>query len=368
MKLLSEIPKEDLKDKVVLLRAGLNTPVNIDGEIIDDFRIRAALPTIEYLIRNARQVIIIAHIRRSRDATLAPVAKGLLKYFPQLYFKEWSEGVSDHKLVLMENLRQDPRETTNDENARRAFANEVIKKTNADIFVQDAFSVCHRVHASIVDIPKLVPSYAGLLVNDEVKQLGKALNPANPALFILGGAKFATKEPLIRKFLTIYDYIFIGGAIANEFFKAKSYEVGNSLVNDGKIPNDILYNNKIILPTTVRVADADGHTVYVSPKDVMPNMRIVDAVPPSDLLELGGGIKFALWNGPLGYYEGGFSQGTEALLKMLDSSRADIITGGGDTLATVGRGYRDAFSHISSGGGAMLTYLQEGSLVGTRAL
>ncbi len=368
MKLLSEIPKEELKDKVVLLRAGLNAPIDSDREIIDDFRISSVLPTIKYLAENAKQVIIISHIGRGRDATLAPIATELQKHLPDLHFTKWQERLSCHKLVLLENIRQDPREVTKDKVARNTFAKEIIDWTKADIFVQEAFSVCHRTHTSIVDIPKLVPSYAGLLLESEIKQLSKALNPSYPSLFILGGAKFATKEPLIRKFLKIYDYIFIGGAIANEFFKARSYEVGNSLVNDGKIPHDILYDKKIILPNTVRCADADGHTVYVSPQEVVPNMRIVDAVPPSNLLELGGGIKFILWNGPLGYYEGGFSQGTSALLKMFNSSRSEIITGGGDTLATVGKDYRNAFSHISIGGGAMLTYLQEGDLVGLKAL
>ncbi len=368
MKTLKDLKEVDLKDKVVLIRAGLNIPIDNEGEVIDDFRIRSVVPTIEFLIRHSKKVIIISHIGRNRAETLAPVFKEMKKHLPSLSFVGWTEGVPEKKLILMENLRQDPRETAVDEGARMEFAREIVTKTKADIFIQDAFSVCHRRHSSIVNVPKVLPSYAGFLLEREVQQLSKAIAPESPSLFILGGAKFATKEPLIRKFLNIYDYIFIGGAIANEFFKARLYEIGESLVHDGVIPHDILYNKKIILPNAVRVADFNGHTVYVDPKEVMPNMRIVDAVPPSDLLTLGGGVKFILWNGPLGYYEGGFSQGTESLLEMFKGGAAEVITGGGDTLATVGRGYRDAFTHISTGGGAMLTYLQEGTLPGIKAL
>ena len=369
MKLLSQLNKEALQGKTVLLRAGLNLPLDDNGVIVDDFRIRQALPTIKYLARHCKQLIIIAHMGRAREASLAIVAKELQKHLPDLHFVSWQEEASDHNLVLMENLRQDPRETSLEGGDRDAYARELVEMGRADIFVQDAFSVCHRQHASITSIPKLLPSYAGLLIEREVQELGKALNPQSPSVFILGGAKFATKEPLIRKFLTLYDNIFIGGAIANEFFKARGYEVGQSLVHDGKIPHDILYNERIILPSTVRVADSDGHTVYVKPQEVMPNMRIVDAVPPSDLLSVNGiDARFVLWNGSLGYYEGGFSEGTDALLKILEGSSASIVTGGGDTLATVGAGRRDIFTHISAGGGAMLTYLQEGSLVGLTVL
>ncbi len=367
MKLLSQLNKEALQGKTVLLRTGLNLPLDDNGVIVDDFRIKQALPTIKYLVEHCKQLIIIAHIGRVRDASLAIVAKELQRYLPNLHFTSWQEGVYDHKLVLVENLRQDPRETSLEGGDRDAYARELVEMSRADIFVQDAFSVCHRRHASIISIPRLLQSYAGLLIEKEVQELEKALNPPSPSVFILGGAKFATKEPLIRKFLTLYDKIFIGGAIANEFFKAKSYEVGQSLVHDGKIPHDILYNDRIVLPSTVRVADSDGHAVYVKPQEVMPNMRIVDAVPPSDLLSTPS-AKFVLWNGPLGYYEGGFSEGTDTLLKMLEGSEASIITGGGDTIATVGTERRDIFTHISAGGGAMLTYLQEGSLVGLTLL
>jgi len=375
MKLLSQLPKESLEGKIVLLRAGLNLPLNDSGVIVDDFRIQQALPTITYLAEHCKKLIIIAHIGRGRADTMAPVTSEM-----QQYIQEYSN------IEIYENLRQDPRERSLEVADRDAYAKEVVARSGADIFVQDAFSVCHRDHSSITSIPKLLPSYAGLLIEQEVQELDKALNPPSPSIFILGGAKFATKEPLIRKFLTLYDKIFIGGAIANEFFKARGYEVGYSLIHDGKIPHDILYNDKIILPDSVQVADVDGHTIYVSPQEVLSNMRIVDVVPPTDLLTYAklpfpsapysfaekSPIRFAVWNGPLGYYEGGFDKGTETLLHMLEGaarySHMQLITGGGDTLATIPKEHRSAFTHISAGGGAMLTYLQEGSLIGLTVL
>jgi len=375
MKLLSQLSEESLQGKTILLRAGLNLPLDDNGVIVDDFRIQQSLPTIKYLAEHCQKLIVIAHIGRGRADTLTPVISEM-----QQYLQKYSN------IEIYENLRQDPRERSLEIADRDAYARELVEASHADIFVQDAFSVCHRDHASITSIPKLLPSYAGLLVEREMQELDKALQPPSPSIFILGGAKFATKEPLIRKFLQIYDKIFIGGAIANEFFKAHGYEVGHSLIHDGKIPHDILYNDKIALPETVQVADVDGHTIYVSPQDVLSNMRIVDAVPPADLLTYSklpfpsapysfaekSHMKFAVWNGPLGYYEGGFDKGTEALLHMLEGAarhgHMQLITGGGDTLATIPKEHRDAFTHISAGGGAMLTYLQEGSLVGLRVL
>ncbi|MCD5384426.1 MAG: phosphoglycerate kinase [Candidatus Pacebacteria bacterium] len=373
MKLLSELSKNDLSNKIVILRAGLNVPISNDGNIVDNFRIQAVLPTIEYLVKHAKKVVIISHIGRNRTESLRQVAKELQKHLPNLNFLQWRDlqsGVKEHDLILVENLRQDPREVSKDNKDRMSFAQDIIRVVGeGSIFVQDAFSVCHRSHASIVNIPQLIESYAGLLLEQEINHLAKALKPPKPSLFILGGAKFATKEPLIRKFLQTYDKIFIGGAIANEFFKAKGYEVGRSLVYDGKIPHDILYNNRIILPTSVRVTDGDGHAVYISPKSLIPDMRIVDAVPQADLLQFNGNsAKYILWNGPLGYYEGGYTQGTDRLLDMLSGSDAEILTGGGDTLATIGSDKRGAFSYVSVGGGAMLKFLQDGSLVGVKAL
>ncbi len=371
MRLLSDLHKDYLNDKTVILRAGLNVPLDNNGNVVDTFRINAILPTLKHLIENSQKVIILSHIGRSRTNSLKPVFKQLQSHINDLYFSQWrdlQEDIKKHRIILVENLRQDPRETDKDSHTREEYAKDIIKVIGEDsVFVQDAFSVCHRAHSSIVELPVLLESYAGFLIEKEVQYLTKALNPPHEALFILGGAKFRTKEPLLRKFLNIYDKIFIGGAIANEFFKERGYNIGRSLIYDSKIPHDILYNNQIILPKIVQVADSSGHTVYINPKELVSDMRIVDAIPPTDLLS-NPNFNYVLWNGPLGYYEGGYTSGTNKLLDMLKGSNAEIITGGGDTLATIGVDNRNIFNYISVGGGAMLRFLQGETLPGIKVL
>lgn len=350
MPLLRDIPAYELASKRVLIRAGLNVPLDAEGRIVDDFRLRAALPTLRYLGEHARSVTVIAHIGRDRTATLAPVIARLKE--------ELQEFTT---ITYRENLRQDPREIEND----ALFAQELA--AGHDIFVQDAFSVCHRAHASIVGVPLHLPSYAGFLLEEEVRHLATALHPPRPAVFVLGGAKFATKEPLIRKFLTHYDKIFIGGAIANEFFATRGYEVGHSLVGGSIIPPDLLYNERIVLPEQVLVEVGDGQAVSCNPQEVPPNGRIVDVTPPSTLLSSPHSA-FVLWNGPLGFYEGGYRTGTLALRTMLSHTDAHVVVGGGDTLATIGDKPINEHTYLSVGGGAMLEFLEEGTLPGIVAV
>ncbi len=361
MLFLGDISYEKLREKTVLLRAGLNLPLGANGRVIDDFRLKKALPTIRYLAENCKKLVIIAHIGRNRDISLKPVIDVL------------NEHISHYdNIEVYENLRQDPREYSDKESDRDEYAKELIQRSGADLFVQDAFSVCHRNHASITSIPKFLQSCAGFLIEKELLELNKALNPLRPSIFILGGAKFATKEPLIRKFLKLYDKIFIGGAIANEFFESRGYEIGHSLTHKSVIPHDILYNENILLPEFVSVVYEDYEPpVEVKPKDILPEMKIVDVTLPVDLFK--NEYASVLWNGPLGYYEAGFIRGTDTLLRMLHGLRrrdpdACIITGGGDTLATISAERRNIFTHISSGGGAMLTYLEKGNLPGLLAL
>lgn len=350
MRYLSKLPEAALADKRVLIRCGLNAPYDESGNIVNDFRIKAAIPTLRYVAARAQEVTVIAHHGRERTDSLMPVIARL-----QAELAEYTN------IIYRENLRQDPREVANDED----FAQELVQ--GHDIFVQDAFSVCHRAHASIVSIPKFLPSYAGLVLEAELKHLSAALKPERPALFVLGGAKFATKEPLIRRFLERYDKIFIGGAIANEFFAARGYEIGYSLKHDGKIPSDLLYHPNIILPEQVLIEVGDGRAVHCHPKEVPSNARIVDVTPPSDLVS-NPDMQFVLWNGPLGYYEGGYTTGTLALKTQLEHSRAHVVVGGGDTLASIGGEPINARTYLSIGGGAMLAFLQEGTLPGITAL
>ncbi|MEI7462964.1 MAG: phosphoglycerate kinase [Candidatus Taylorbacteria bacterium] len=376
MKTLKDI--EYLQGVRVLVRADFNVPIK-NSVVVEDFRIKAALPTIDFLVRKGAKVILMSHLE-SIDGTnpsLAPIADRLSKLGQEVIFvKDYNKALDiindkmkNGTCILLENLRFFDGEKKND----TAFAKELASL--GDIYVNDAFSVCHREHASIVGLPKLLPSYAGLQLESEIINLAKAFNPAHPFLFILGGAKFDTKLPLLEKFLNIADSIFVGGALVNDLLKAKGYDVGKSLVspqageitdvlkrftNDAKVmlPIDIINEQKIAKP-------ADG----LSASDKNMDMG------PETLKLLGAAInnaKFILWNGPLGVYEKGFKEGTIELAKMVSEATArgaETIVGGGDTLAAIAElGKNEKMSFISTGGGAMLDFLATGTLPGIDAL
>jgi len=266
---------------------------------------------------------------------------------------------------MLENLRFDPRE----EEGSMEYAQELA--TFGELYVNDAFSNSHRTHASVVGVPKLIPGYAGLQIQSEVENLSKAFNPAHPFLFVLGGAKFETKMPLIEKFSSLADAIFIGGAIANDFYKAKGYEVGESVLSDGDFDvKPLLTNPKIFLPTDV--VNQDHMTKAANA--AVPTDKILD-VGPASVEALKGKIaaaKFILWNGTLGYCEAGFPEATNTLAQLIaDATKkgATSIVGGGDTVAALGEiGLEHSFSFVSTAGGAMLDFLAKGTVPGLEAL
>ncbi|MDO8493026.1 MAG: phosphoglycerate kinase [bacterium] len=359
---------KDLRGKKVLLRLDLNVPIK-DGVVLDDFRIKSSMPTLNYLKDAGAKVVILSHIGEEGTETLRPVADHLkIRLLPikiDSALQDEISNMSDGDVVMLENLRQDPREVANDEN----FAKELAGL--GDIYVNDAFSVSHRKHASIVSLPKLLPCHAGFLIQSEVTHLSSAFDPEHPFLFILGGAKFETKINLVRKFIGIADQIFIGGALANTIFKKKGYEVGVSLVDTKEMDLDFVLNNKkIILPTDVSVLDGAGHVI--KPADqVLKDENILDIGTESldQLRQMIGQSKFILWNGPLGNFERGFKSMTEDLARYIADSGIRSIVGGGDTLAAIsGLGILDKFTFVSSGGGAMLDFLANGTLPGLEAL
>jgi phosphoglycerate kinase len=244
------------------------------------------------------------------------------------------------------------------------------------VFVEDAFDVCHRSHASVVGVSQLLPSYAGLLVEKEVKELSKALQPRRPALAIIGGAKFSTKEPVLHALLADYDKVFVGGALANDFLKARGVDVGTSLVSeaDPAAMRILSENPALILPLDAVVAPIDassveGKTVAVAQVPQSMAMLDVGAETVTALLPVIKKAKTILWNGPLGRYENGFTAGTLALAYAVTSSRAHTILGGGDTVAALDAiGLTKKFSFVSTGGGAMLDFLAEGTLPGLEVL
>ncbi len=343
------------------------------------FRLRRALPTIEYLRARHARVVLIGHIGEKGTETLEPVFEALKLHVPGLSFCPVATGAQARAAVrslppggvlMLENLRRNPGEVGNSPE----FAAELAEL--ADIFVEDSFDVCHRKHASVVGVPKLLPSYAGVLVEEEVAELTKALKPKRPSLAIIGGAKFSTKEPVLVKLLSRYDHVYVGGALANDFMQAQGNPVGKSLVS-GAPESDIqklLKNKRLLLPLDHVVAPAGATSAQartVALLDVAPEEAILDDGPKTVamLSNYARGAKTVLWNGPLGNYENGFTNGTEDLARALASSCAYSIVGGGDTVTAIEKVRMSGrISFISTGGGAMLDFLASGTLPGLDVL
>ena len=356
---IKELKLDDLKGKKVLVRVDFNVPVK-DGKVEDDYRIVRALPTINFLRESGAKVLLISHIetKEVETPTLRPVFDYLSKQFTLSFVEDCfsDEGrqalemLEDGEMILFENIRRYEGEKQNDEEFGKQLA------SLAELYVNDAFAVSHREHGSVVGVPKHLPSYAGLLLSDEIKHLKIDERTPHPFLFILGGAKFETKLPLIEKFLGKADRIFIGGALANDLLKLKGIDVKESLVSSEEISlGHLIENPKIMIPEDM----------------VWSGDKIVD-VGPRDIEMLEPYIKkakYILWNGPLGNYENGFKEGTIALSKLVGESNAQSVVGGGDTLASIKElDLIDEFTFISTGGGAMLEFLLKGTLVGIDAL
>jgi phosphoglycerate kinase len=367
---------EDLKGKKVLLRLDLNVPIE-NGKVTDTFRMEKVIETIDYLRLKEAQTIIIAHCEGKESATLKPMLEYLNGYFPvdfsETYFTPEAIDkllkMQDKGVLMFENLRINEGEKGND----TEFAKKLSQM--ADIYVNDAFGVSHRKHASIVGIPQFLPHYGGLLLYQEIEHLSKVFNPEHPFIFILGGAKFETKMPLIKKYLDSADIVFIGGALANNVFKEKGFEVGTSLVSDGDFGiKEMLSNPKFMTFDDVTVTKPDGSVSFKSPEEVEKDECIVDAGPKTieKLKKLLDDTKTIVWNGPLGNFEKGFGDKTEQLAEVVanaTSQGAQSILGGGDTLASINKlGLNDKFSFISTGGGAMLDFLVNETLPGIEAL
>ncbi len=357
------------KNKKVLLRADFNVPVD-GGKISDTYRIDKTLPSINFLLSAGAHVVLISHTESS--PSLKPVADHLSKkfplrfmddYFPVCQMGEYPAG----EVTLFENLRRYPQEAAND----MEFAK--LLSSLADFYVNDAFSVSHRKHSSIVGVPEFLPSCAGFLFEEEVAGLSAALSPEKPLLFVLGGAKFETKLPLLRKFAERADYVFVGGALANDFFKAQGFETGRSLVSGLDLDLSDITSPPLKLPKDVVVIDENGETKTVMADEVGQNDEIVDIglLSSQELADLLSRAKTVVWNGPLGNYEKGFSAGTKSIADAIISTQSvKAVVGGGDTVAAIGAGVHTLGDRIfvSTAGGAMLDYLLNETLPGIEAL
>ena len=363
---------KNLKGKRVLLRVDFNLPIK-NGVVEDDFRIRKALPTIKYLKQKGAKIILMTHLGKGGD-TLLPVANALKKLIKSTFVANIlgvdsevaQRSMKNGDVLLLENLRNDKGEQGCD----HFFASSLAKF--GDVYVNDSFAVDHRGDASILLLPKLLPRYAGFQLEDEIKNLSKAFKkPKHPFLFILGGAKFSTKMPLIKKYLRLADFVFIGGALLNDFLKAKGYEVGTSLVSKENFGIEkLLMNKKIILLEDVLVK-SDNEFVNKSIQEIEPTDFILD-IGRETIKKLEPFIKTAkliLWNGPLGKYETGGGGASKKVLRLVASSKAESIIGGGDTVSLISElKMEKKFSFISTGGGATLDFLVSGTLPGIKAL
>ncbi len=372
MKTIKEL--NNIRGKRVLLRADFNVPIK-NGKIASTFRIEKTIPTISFLQKKGAKVIIISHLGDKGEESLELVGKELKKYIKNARFiktpilsDETESAINTMEkgdVVLLENLRKEDGEKKNFPSFARALSR------YGDIYVNDAFSVCHREHASVVGITKHLPGYAGFQLVEEVDNLSKVFVPKHPFLFILGGAKFETKTPLVKKFLRLADSVFIGGAIANDFLKAKGYEIGKSLVGEENFQISLfLKNKKLILPEDVVVSDGSKKRVTLA-EDVLPSETILDVGPQtiSKIKKMASESKLILWNGPLGKYEDGFIDSSSLLLKEIAKSKAISMVGGGDTVALVTKlKLGNKISFLSTGGGASLEFLAKGILPGMRVL
>jgi phosphoglycerate kinase len=382
----------DVAGKKVLVRADYNVPIDQDGTITGDNRIRATLPTLQYLLEKGAAIILMSHLGRPkgspmREFSLAPVAKKL-KELLRVEVQFAPEGVGPTaeamardlkpgQVLLLENLRFYPGEEKNDAEFARSLAG------MAEVFVNDAFGVSHRAHASVEGVTKFLPAVAGFLMEKEIAFLSKAVTtPVHPYVAIIGGAKVSDKIGVIANLLTKVDTLIIGGGMANTFLKAQGYAVGRSLVENDKLDlaQSLLADAqksgvKLMLPSDVVVADrfaADAKAMVVGIDAIPEGWMALDIGPASSKAfgEALAGAKLIVWNGPMGVFEmEAFAQGTEAMAKAVAASDGVSVVGGGDSIAAIEQvGVEDSISHISTGGGASLEFLEGKVLPGIAAI
>jgi phosphoglycerate kinase len=378
----------DYKDKRVLVRVDFNVPIK-EGKVGDDTRIRAALPTIEYLLKQGAAVILCTHLGRPKGGpdpkyTVKPVGEylGNLLGRPVAFAEDCigpaaekaAKALKPGEVLLLENTRFHPEEEKNDLDMAKQMA------SLADMYVNDAFGTAHRAHASTEGVARFLPAAAGFLLEKEIRYLGQAVaDPKRPFVAILGGAKISDKIGVIRNLLTKADAVLIGGGMANTFFKAAGYPVADSLVEDDALETarQLIQEGgtKLRLPVDVVIADKfeEGAASKVIPMGPVPDgWRILDIGPETvaAYTKVVSGAGQVVWNGPMGVFEfPAFAKGTFGLAKAIAESNAVSIIGGGESVAAIQQsGLADKITHISTGGGASLEMLEGLVLPGVAAL
>lgn len=358
----------DVKGKRVLVRCDFDVPLDKQGNIMDDFKIQKGIPTIKYLIKNKAKLVLMGHLGRPKGKVVEslrvePVRKRLSEILG-IPVKE-----KNSQVTILENLRFDKRERGNDDK----FSQELAKL--GDIYINDAFGVCHRSHASIVGIPKYLPSGAGLLLEKEIEVLSKVLdNPKRPLVSVIGGFKLSSKTKVIESFLKMSDHVLIGGKIANTILIVKR-DLDRPMPSEDvvkQVQDLILTSTKLHLPTDVIGSKDKVNAREVAVAKVEKDEMLLDIGPETihlfaDIIE---SAKTIIWAGPLGYFENAlFEQGTKKIGEKIANSKAFKIVGGGDTVSALAKyGLRDKFDHVSTGGGSMLMFLAGDELPGLTVL
>ncbi|MCI8392983.1 MAG: phosphoglycerate kinase [Clostridia bacterium] len=382
----------DVSGKKVLVRCDFNVPQDENGNITDTRRIVGALPTIKYLLESNAKVILCSHLGRpkgevKKEFSLEPVRKELEKELGKEVklandiigesAKTLTQDMKDGEVVLLENVRFDKREEAND----REFSKELASL--AEIYVNDAFGTAHRAHSSTAGVAEFLPAVSGFLIEKEIKFLGEALNnPERPFVSIIGGKKVSDKISVINNLLEKVDTLIIGGGMAYTFFKSKGMNIGNSICEEDKLDlaKDIMKkaeekNVKLLLPIDIHVAKEyapDAESKVVPADKIEEGWEGMDIGPETIKMykEVLANARTIMWNGPLGVFEfDKFATGTNEIAEFLGNQEAIVIIGGGDSAAAIEKaGYADKMTHISTGGGASLEYLEGRALPGIECL
>lgn len=376
------IDEVEIKNKRVIIRVDFNVSLNPDHTIANDERIKRTIPTLDYLLKQGNQLIIISHLGepkgRDENYSLKLIIPTLQAYLPNyqiLFVDDFINNApieqSNNQIILLENIRFYEGETTNDPELAKRLA------SLADVYVNDAFAVSHRKHASVVGIPQYIPGYGGLLLKKEITMLNKVTrNPEKPFVAILGGSKISTKIKLIGKLIEIADHVLLGGGLAHNFLLAEGKQIGHSIVETSELD----HTRELI------TLAKDKQTEISLPEDAIVEsgtLKLISELSAEDkILDIGPetqahfgrliqSAKTIVWNGPVGFFEKEpFRRGTDFIYYAItENAGAVSIVGGGDTLAAMtNKDHLERITHISTGGGAMLEFIENGTLPGIEAL
>lgn len=387
MKKITYIDEAKITNRRVFLRVDFDVSLNENYTISDDIRIRHKLPTIQLLLKNKNRIICCSKLGRpkERDSKLSMqvVVDRLQKYLPEVKVrlitdflsepKETFDKQTEKEILVLENIRFYPEEKNNDPEFAKQLA------ALADVYVNDAFAMCHRTETSMVSVPMILPSYGGLELREEITAIEEAIkHPKRPLVAIIGGAKISTKMNLITKLMEKADYVILGGGLANVFFRAQRYSIGKSICEYEMVlkARQLLFlaaqkKTSIILPSDVLVGDPankDSAGKIVTIGDKIPSSLSILDIGPDSKAKIGAIIASArtiIWNGPVGLFENpAYKHGTDFIYYAIaHNAKATSIVGGGDTLAAINKKkYLEKITHISTGGGAMLEFIEKGTL------